>query len=650
MFISALYVILAILGLSFLIFIHELGHYWMARRVGMRVETFSIGFGRPIYSWMRDGVKWQIGWLLFGGYVKIAGVDLDGEKDPYQIPDGFFGRPPLDRIKVALAGPVTNIVFALFAFAILWLSGGREKNFSEFTHVIGWVDPSSELYKKGLRPGDEITAYNDQSFRGSKDHIYMPMTSSNKIKVEGNKIDYATGQKFPYSFEVKPYPHPAALEKGIMTSGVINSANYIIYNTMPGGAENPLPANSPLQESGIEYGDRIVWANGELIFSIQQLNHILSGNKALLTIQRGSETILRRVPRIRMQELKPDPVFKEEIIDWQFAAKLNNIKTQNLFTIPYNLTNDNIVENELRFIDKEKQEEAFPEHAFSDLDAALEPGDKIIAVNGMPIQLAYELLSQLQNFKLNIIVERDADAIKKVPYQHADADFQHQVEGNQLKDIIQSIGTTQQVDQKGNFYLLKPIAPKLISELSLSSDVQAQMKSELIAQKKEIDSIEDPEKRHQAQRLFEQQEKRLILGLPNIQDRRVNYNPEPFALFTNVFDEIFHTLRALFTGSFNPKWMSGPIGIVQIVHDTSMSSIREALYWLGAISLNLGMLNLLPIPVLDGGTILMSLFELVTRKKTHPKTLEKVVIPFAVLLIAFFIFLTYNDLMRLFHF
>ncbi len=65
MIINLIYILLAILGLSFLIFIHELGHYWMARRVGMRVETFAIGFGKPIYSWVRDGVKWQVGWLLF---------------------------------------------------------------------------------------------------------------------------------------------------------------------------------------------------------------------------------------------------------------------------------------------------------------------------------------------------------------------------------------------------------------------------------------------------------------------------------------------------------------------------------------------------------------------------------------------------------
>ena len=69
---------------------------------------------------------------------------------------------------------------------------------------------------------------------------------------------------------------------------------------------------------------------------------------------------------------------------------------------------------------------------------------------------------------------------------------------------------------------------------------------------------------------------------------------------------------------------------------------------MGAISLNLGILNLLPIPMLDGGTILFSLFEMLTRKKIKPKTLEKLILPFAILLILFFIFVTYHDLERIF--
>ena len=138
---NIIYILLAAFGLGFLVFIHELGHYLMALRVGMTVEAFSIGFGKPIISWTHRGVKWQIGWLPFGGFVRIAGMERKGHLEPYQIPNGFYSKKPLQRIKVALMGPFVNIVFALVAFALIWVGGGREKSFSEYTHLIGWVDP-----------------------------------------------------------------------------------------------------------------------------------------------------------------------------------------------------------------------------------------------------------------------------------------------------------------------------------------------------------------------------------------------------------------------------------------------------------------------------------------------------------------------------
>ena len=113
---SVLYIILAILGLNFLVFIHELGHYIVARRNGMKVEVFSIGFGKPLFSWMRKGVKWQFCPLFFGGYVKVAGMEKEGDLEPYEVKDGFYSKPPWARIKMALAGPVVNLVFALAIF------------------------------------------------------------------------------------------------------------------------------------------------------------------------------------------------------------------------------------------------------------------------------------------------------------------------------------------------------------------------------------------------------------------------------------------------------------------------------------------------------------------------------------------------------
>lgn len=646
---SIFYVILAILGLSFLIFIHELGHYYMARRLGMRVETFSIGFGKPIYSWMRDGVKWQIGWLLFGGYVKIAGMESQDQRDIYDIKEGFFSKSPWDRIKVAFAGPLANLVFALLAFTILWGIGGREKNFSEYTSKIGWVDPQSELYARGIRPGDEIVAYGSHEFEGARDHLQAPMMSDGEIVVRGYKIDAHTGEKHPFTYTVETYPHPNAADKELVTSGILQSASYVIYDRLPNGQDNPLPEGSPMQDSGIQYGDRIVWVDGESIYSMQQLMHVLNDSKVLLTIQRGNETLLRRVPRIQVEELKLDSEVREELIDWQFEAGLNGVKIQRLYMLPYNLNNEGVVESRVRFIDHEKEEEAFPHYAFSDLESPLEEGDKIVAVGGIPITYSYEILEQLQQKNANVIIQRDPEISTVPSWQDVDVIFDREINSADLQKLVSQIGLRAPAAQSsGNLYLLEPIVPKMRSEFKLSPESQALLATELEAQRKEIENIDDPEKRAWAMQQFQNWDRQLLLGLPMIRDRKIDYNPNPLTLFGKVLEEIGYTLKALFTGSLNPKWMSGPVGIVQVVHNQSMGSLKEALYWLGAISLNLGAINLLPLPVLDGGAICFALYEIITGKRLKAKTMEKLVIPFAVLLIMFFVFLTYHDLTRLF--
>lgn len=643
-----LYILFAILAISFLIFIHELGHYFMAHRVGMRVETFSIGFGKPIFSWNWGGERWQLCWLLLGGYVKIAGMDEEPDRDPYTIRDGFYGKTPLDRIKVAVMGPVVNLVFAFLVFSLIWADGGREKNFTDYTHKIGWVDPDSELYKQGIRPGDEIVSYDGHKFRTGSDHHYAPMVADDAVEVKGYKVNYATGEKAPFTYSIKPYQHPQSFLAGQKTLGVLGSANYVIYDRLPGGKENPLIEGSPLEGSGIEYGDRIVWVDGQRIFSVAQLNDILNQDRALLTIQRGDQILQRRVPRVTSQELRLGQFFREEITDWQFEAGLNDEKLRNLYMIPYDMTETAIVEGRIKFLDKDAEAQAFPTHVADEQDEQLQGGDKIIAIDGTEIKHAYELLLNLQLNKVNIIVERNPGSIDLIPSEDADYAFDSQINVTDINQIAAKIGTDHPVTQSGNFYLLKPITPKSILQFNLPEEKQKLIAAEIEQKRHLIEQIEEPEKRNQALQALERQEKKLLIGLPNIQDRQVEYNPLPTTMFADVFTEIGRTLSALVTGALSPKFISGPVGIVSVVQHQSAAGIKEAIFWIGVISLNLGMLNLLPIPMLDGGTIVFNIYELVTGRRIPPKMMEKMIIPFAVLLIAFFVYVTYNDISRIF--
>ncbi len=645
MIVSALYIFLAVVVLGFLIFIHELGHYWMARRVGMRVETFSIGFGPPIISWMRNGVRWQIGWLPFGGYVKIAGLDVDKNTDPYSVPDGFFGKSPLDRIKVAFMGPFVNILFAFLVFALIWMSGGREKTFAEFTHIIGWVDPHSELYKDGVRPGDEILAYNQRLFTNAADNIYAPTINGDEIEVSGFKVNYETGERTPFNYKVKTYayPNPQLKNRGIKTAGILNPANYFIYEeTEPGSSEK-----TPIASSGIQDKDRVVWVDGELIFSMEQLSHILNDSRAMLTLQRKDKTILRRVPRVELQELKLDPEQREEFVDWQHEAQLGSVKSQKLLSIPYILTNEAVVEGPLKLIDKDLHDQVFSPHPLSEVELPLEPGDKIIAVDGHPVSHSYELLALLQQHLVNIIVDRNPADAGKINWKKADEEFNKELDLKDLQRMASSIGTHSAIKHFGHLYLLNPVQPKTRLELAATPEQKALLTTAWLEQKKEIESMTDPERQAQALQLLNKQEKQLLLGLP-FQDRKVIYNPLPMQQFEDICSQIWHTLQSLVSGILNVKALSGPVGIIKEVYATTQIGFKESLYFIGFMSLNLGIFNLLPVPMLDGGTIVITFLELITRRRIPPKTLEKIILPFAILLIGLFIYVTFNDISQLF--
>lgn len=642
MLFSVLYVILAALGLGFLIFIHEYGHYWMARREGMTVEAFSIGFGKPIFTWERDGVKWQFCWLPFGGYVRIAGMEKKGALEPYQIPDGFYGKKPWSRIKVALMGPIVNIGFAFVAFCLLWTLGGRTKPFSEYTHLIGSIDSSSGIYATGVRPGDKIEQINNKPFRNFQDLLFAAVLEDTPPRISGLEINYLkqTSAPFQYRFDfAKGAPISDRLQTLLYT---LRPASYLIYNQKLSLA---LDSNSPMNGTGIEDGDRILWVDGEVMFSKDQLVQTINQPKALLTVQRGNQIFLARVPRLKVSDLRINAQQRAEIEDWQHEAKIKGRLTE-LFFIPYNLTQDCRVENSFSYLNEETVEQQPAEVVRSPLEIPLVAGDRIIAVDGIAVRSTYAMMNLLQNRHIQIIVKKNNPSAS-VSWKDADQAFVADIRWDDLNKMIQSIGTDQSLKVLGNLQLLNPAEPKPFNQLSISAEKREEFEELATTQRKQIEEIKDPEQRAQALQMFEQEQNKLKLGIVMV-DRTVNYNPSPFALFGNVFHETWKTIVALFTGTVTPKYMTGPVGIVHVMQHSWGYGFKEALYWLGMISMNLGILNLLPIPVLDGGHICFSLWERITGKPIKAKTMERLIIPFVVLLIALFVYLTYHDLMRLF--
>ncbi|MBK6704344.1 MAG: site-2 protease family protein [Caulobacteraceae bacterium] len=165
-----------VLVLSVVVFVHEFGHFQVARWRGVAIDTFSIGFGKTLLSWRdKQGVQWKVGALPLGGYVKFAD-DADAmstaprEKieDPATLAEArkkglFHAQPVLTRSLVVAAGPVTNFIFSILAFATLALVVGRDVTpMNEVPARIAAVTPDSAAQRAGLQPGDVIRSVNGQ--------------------------------------------------------------------------------------------------------------------------------------------------------------------------------------------------------------------------------------------------------------------------------------------------------------------------------------------------------------------------------------------------------------------------------------------------------------------------------------------------------
>lgn len=142
-----MYIIMAILGFSLLIIVHELGHFIMAKVNGIKVEEFSIGMGPEIFS--KKGKETQYSLRLFpiGGYVKML-----GEEEVSDDERSFSSKSPLRRITVILAGVTMNIIFAIVAFSIIISNRG-------YTEArISKLEPNTPAIESGLQVGDKILA------------------------------------------------------------------------------------------------------------------------------------------------------------------------------------------------------------------------------------------------------------------------------------------------------------------------------------------------------------------------------------------------------------------------------------------------------------------------------------------------------------
>lgn len=187
-----IYVVPFLLVLTFIVTIHELGHFLVARAFGVKIDRFAIGFGRALYSRTdRHGVEWRLGWIPAGGYVKFAG-DLDAssvpdqagladlkrritaERGPAVVRDYYHFKPVWQRMLIVAAGPVANFILAITIFALLFMTLGAQLTPAR----VGQVQAGSPAAAAGFRPGDLITAVDGRAIEDGGEVTRAVMLSS----------------------------------------------------------------------------------------------------------------------------------------------------------------------------------------------------------------------------------------------------------------------------------------------------------------------------------------------------------------------------------------------------------------------------------------------------------------------------------------
>jgi regulator of sigma E protease len=274
----------AILVLGVLVFVHELGHFLMAKINGIGVDAFSIGFGKEIFGFTIGETRYRISWIPLGGYCQLRGEESkDRSESAKKDPRAMYNRPPLARLLAVLGGPVSNYLFAVLVMTVLFLGGFKETFIPSYVAVVPSNADGSQTpaWIAGLRSGDRI------------------------ISIDGQKVEYFSD-----------IPELVALKKdeklflSYLHNGITNTNTIIPRYSKEKGfgfiGVSPLylpvvglvQSNSPAFEAGVLPGDTIESIGGKKVSYFYELQDAIkhkTNQEILLGISRSNVFIAKNI-------------------------------------------------------------------------------------------------------------------------------------------------------------------------------------------------------------------------------------------------------------------------------------------------------------------------------------------------------------------
>jgi regulator of sigma E protease len=302
---------------NLLIVVHELGHFLAARWRGLYIEGFGVWFGKPIWKKTINGVQYSLGSLPFGGFVKLpqlAPMDvIEGKAD---VDRAALPRiSALDKIIVAVAGPLFSVLLALFFACVVW-AVGHPVNESDLTTVIGYVHQDSPAAKAGLRPGDKILEVDGQRisrFFGMNNSVVW-----NVVRSENPTIPFKV-ERDGKILTVDIVPHIAE------TSGWRRkSTRQVMIQPAVTPVVEGVEKDSPAEKAGLKPGDIITGVNGTRIFNALSLVDEIErqpNEELTLDVRRGAQQVQLKM---RPALIASEGVTKPRIgIHWDAGGRLS---------------------------------------------------------------------------------------------------------------------------------------------------------------------------------------------------------------------------------------------------------------------------------------------------------------------------------------
>ena len=268
--------------LGVLVFVHELGHFLAARRIGVRVLTFSLGFGPKLVSFQRGDTEYCLSAIPLGGYVKMAGENPEDARTGAD--DEFLSKSKWQRFQVLIMGPVMNLLLALVVMAVVLYQGAQLPAFDREPVVIGSVASDSVAAGAGLKAGDQIVAVDGEPVSNWEEFSVAVLPKANKpvtltVQRDGQRSDHTVTPKAAGKFDageigVLPIMHPE-----------ITSTNH----------------GEPAQQAGLQPRDVIMAAGGEHDVSRDRVIELIKGHEGqpltLGILRNGRPVDVTVVPR-----------------------------------------------------------------------------------------------------------------------------------------------------------------------------------------------------------------------------------------------------------------------------------------------------------------------------------------------------------------